>query len=139
MFVIKKIAVTVIIVLSTVLFPITVRTVYELNSSVADAIITDGAFKNLAMQISTPNAGLYFFPPELQKGIRFLQEQRLDSFRLSPAINRDAAIQQSLTVGAYPIHVLEKSDYYVMLSNEQVPSGCAVVSRTEEVVLAHCP
>jgi len=138
MFVIKKLSVTVIIILSIVLFPKTIRTAQQLNSSIA-GIITQGAFGDLARQITTPNSGLQVLPPKAQAGIRLLQEQRLDSFRLSPAIDQDVEIKQRLIEGAYPIRVLDKSAYCLLFSNEQVPSGCVVVSRTEEVILASCP
>ena len=123
MFAIKKLAVAVIILLSLKLFPTTIRTV-DYNSSFADII--------------TPNSGLHVLPPKALAGIRLLQERRLDSFRLSPAMDRYGELQR-LIEGAYPIRVLEKSAYCLMFSNEQVPSGCVVVSRTEEVVLAYCP
>ncbi len=138
MFVIKKLSIAVIIILSIVLFPITIRTAKQLNSSIA-GIITHCAFGDLARQITTPNSGLHILPPKAQAGIRLLQERRLDSFRLSPAIARDEEIKQRLTEGAYPIRVLDKSAHCLLFSNEQVPSGCVVVSRTQEVILASCP
>jgi hypothetical protein len=123
MFAIKKLAVAVIIIISLEFFPTAFRTV-NYNSSFADII--------------TPNSGLYVLPPKVRAGIRLLQEQRLTSFRISPAMNRYSEIQR-LIEGAYPIRVLEKSAYCLMFSNEQVPSGCAVISGTEEVTLVYCP
>jgi len=123
MFVIKKLSVVVIIFLSIELFPTTMRTV-DYNSSFTDII--------------TPNSGLHVLPPKVQAGIRLLQEQRLDSFRISSAINRYGELQR-LIEGAYPIRVLEKSAYCLMFSNEQIPLGCAVVSGAEGVILVYCP
>lgn len=138
MLVIKKLAVAAIIVLAAVLFPMTVKTLYQLNAGIA-GIIAQGAFGDLSRQITTPNSGLHVLPSKAQEGIRLLQEKQIDSFRLSPAIGRDAEMSQRLIEGAYPIRVLEKSAHCLMFSNEQVPSGCVAVSRTGEVILAYCP
>jgi hypothetical protein len=60
-------------------------------------------------------------------------------YDLSPSLAADTWTLQVMVSSAWPRRLEPGADARFVLESERVPSGCSLVARREEVLLAYCP
>ncbi|HEY2028427.1 MAG TPA: hypothetical protein VGH20_04370 [Myxococcales bacterium] len=89
--------------------------------------------------LTVPGAGVEVLPTFIREAAALVREANVDHYRLSPRAAESDWFVQQVQVLAWPHTQSEDPASPVILLREPVPAGCAVVARTEDVVLARCP
>lgn len=115
-----------------------IATTRELHATAARSLAQAGKFQS---QIETPGSGEYVLPGRVQEMLSILRKEGrgVKRYALSPRLAEDLWTFQVMVSSAWPLRLEPAAKARFVLSVEGLPTGCFVVGRREEVLLAYCP
>jgi hypothetical protein len=131
--------------ITLIIVPIIVFVLFNTLTLDAFTILTKSALpaiqhpKAELTNLFTPNSGLGVLPPKVLTMISILNENKVESYKLSENFSNDVVIYQRIVEGAWPIKLENTSSYLLMATDEIVDyPNCMIIEEKEDVALVNC-